>query len=403
MVHGELSRPNQNPCMSDFLPNKRWASAALAICALTGIAGCKDRSITTYRIPKEALPAPGQAAAPEPAPDSNGGLHWTAPSDWKQQPVSGMRIGSFLVSGASGASADMSVISFPGTGGDDLANLNRWREQVHLPPVAADALSSQLQSLEEPAGTFSFSDLGGVANGDKTPDRLLGAWLRQGGRAWFFKMMGPADLVGAQKDNFLAFLKSVTPSEAGPANLPPVRSGMAAANTNDLPRPLSGNPAMPAEAPAAVPSMGGDAMSSVPVPTDTSASLVWQAPADWQNKPGNAMRKGSYAVGGAEVAITAFPGDVGGVLANVNRWRGQVGLDPLDDAGLAKATQSLDSNGLKFVVADAGPASPGGQRILAALLPWQGSTWFFKLAGPDEAVAQAKPAFLSFLKTVKAP
>ena len=144
-------------------------------------------------------------------------------------------------------------------------------------------------------------------------------------------------------------------------------------------------------------------MNSIPVPTDTSASLVWQAPADWQNKPGNAMRKGSYAAGGAEVAITAFPGDVGGVLANVNRWRGQVGLDPLDDAGLAQATQSIDSNGLHFVVADAGPASKGGQRILAALLPWQGSTWFFKLSGPDDAVEQAKPAFLAFLRTVRAP
>ena len=115
------------------------------------------------------------------------------------------------------------------------------------------------------------------------------------------------------------------------------------------------------------------------------------------------MRKGSYAVGGAEVAITAFPGDVGGVLANVNRWRGQVGLDPLDEPGLAQATQSLDSNGLHFVVADAGPASPGGQRILAALLPWRGSTWFFKLSGSDDAVSKEKPAFLSFIKTVKAP
>ena len=37
------------------------------------------------------------------------------------------------------------------------------------------------------------------------------------------------------------------------------------------------------------------------------------------------MRRGSYAVGAdektaADLAITAFPGDVGGDLANVNRW-----------------------------------------------------------------------------------
>jgi len=391
--------------MSNPLHPKRLIPLTLLVSALAGLAGCKDKSVTAYRIPKEpdfaAAPA-APAAAPASAPGEPS-LRWTAPSGWQQQTASGMRIGSFTVPGAGGASADVSVISFPGTGGDDLANVNRWRDQVHLPPVAADGLSSQLQNLQTGVGTFSFADLAGAASGDKAPDRLLGAWLRLGGRVWFFKMTGPADLVGAQKDNFLAFLNSVSPTDAGGGALPLARSGMTAANTNDLPRQSLEAPAIPAEAPPAPPSIGGNAMSSIPVPTDTSASLVWQAPADWQDKPGNAMRKGSYAAGGAEVAITAFPGDVGGVLANVNRWRGQVGLDPLDDAGLARATESLDSNGLHFVVADAGPASKGGQRILAALLPWQGSTWFFKLSGPDDAVAQAKPAFLSFLRTVKAP
>jgi hypothetical protein len=366
--------------------------------------GCKDRSITTYRIPKEPDSAPEQAAAPAAAPaSSEPGLRWNAPAGWQQQAVSGMRIGSFLVPGTEGASADVSVISFPGTGGDDLANVNRWREQVHLPAIGADALPSQLQNLQTSAGTFAFADIGGAASGDKPPERLLGAWIRQGGRVWFFKMIGPADVVGAQKDNFLAFLKSVTPAEASQEALPALRPGMAAANTNDLPRPAAAMPAMPAEVPAMVSSPGGNAMNSIPVATSASVSLVWQAPSDWQNKPGSAMRKGSYAIGGAELAITAFPGDVGGVLANINRWRGQVGLDPIDEAGLAQATQSLDSNGLHFVVVDAGPASAGGQRILAALLPWQASTWFFKLQGPDDAVAKAKPEFLSFLKTVKAP
>ncbi|MGD1030435.1 MAG: hypothetical protein ABSA05_04780 [Opitutaceae bacterium] len=391
--------------MSNPLPPKRFIPFALLVSALACLAGCRDRSVTAYRIPKEpdfaAAPA-APAAAPASAPGEPN-LRWTAPSGWQQQAASGMRIGSFTVPGAGGASADVSVISFPGTGGDDLANVNRWRDQVHLPPVAADALSSQLQNLQTGVGTFSFADLAGATGGDKGPDRLLGAWLRLGGKVWFFKMTGPADLVGAQRDNFLAFLNSVSLSDAAGGALPAARPGMTAANTNDLPRQSLEVPAIPAEAPPAPPPIGGNAMSSIPVPADTSASLVWQAPADWQSKPGNAMRKGSYAAGAAEVAITAFPGDVGGVLANVNRWRGQVGLDPIDDAGLAQATQSLDSNGLHFVVADAGPASKGGQRILAALLPWQGSTWFFKLSGPDDAVAQAKPAFLSFLRTVKAP
>src|SRR5208283_5637634 len=101
-------------------------------------------------------------------------------------------------------------------------------------------------------------------------------------------------------------------------------------------------------------------------------SLRWNPPADWQSKPGSAMRKGSFAVGGgAEVAITAFPGDVGGVLANVNRWRGQAGLAPVDEASLGQVTTAIESNGLHFLLVD---AEGGSAPIVAALLPWNGGT-----------------------------
>jgi hypothetical protein len=60
----------------------------------------------------------------------------------------------------------------------------------------------------------------------------------------------------------------------------------------------------------------------------------------------------------------------------------------------------LRATGSIFVLAD---ASDGPTPIVAALLPWNGGTWFFKLTGPAEAVARAKPAFPRFLKTVRAP
>jgi hypothetical protein len=335
------------------------------------------------------------APAAEPAtPADAAGIHWTVPAGWKAQPASGMRQGSFLVSDASGASADVSVVSFPGTGGDDLANINRWRNQLGLPPVSQDELAGQLQSLASGAGQFVVADMAGVGS-DKNPARILGAWLRQPGHVWFFKMMGPSGLVAAQKDAFVAFLQSVSLS-AGPAAEPALaQDDGGQANTNDLPKRGVG------EIASAVPSAAAAPMDSVPVQAESGASLLWTPPADWQNAPGNAMRRGSYAAGGgAEVAITAFPGDVGGVLANVNRWRGQAGLAPVDDAGLAQATSTIDSNGLTFVVLD---ASDGASPIVAALVPWNGGTWFFKLTGPADAVARAKPSFLSFLRSVRAP
>src|SRR2546425_682214 len=101
-----------------------------------------------------------------------------------------------------------------------------------------------------------------------------------------------------------------------------------------MPAAIADNPA-PA-APAAANPAGGN-MAATPVATAGGTGLTWTAPASWQAKAASAMRKGSYAVPGdggatADLSITAFPGDVGGEAANVNRWRGQVSLPPLADA-----------------------------------------------------------------------
>ena len=46
-----------------------------------------------------------------------------------------MRYASFAVSGANGDKVDISIVTFPGTGGSDADNVNRWRRQIGLPPV----------------------------------------------------------------------------------------------------------------------------------------------------------------------------------------------------------------------------------------------------------------------------
>ncbi len=147
-------------------------------------------------------------------------------------------------------------------------------------------------------------------------------------------------------------------------------------------------------------------MAGTPVATAAGNALVWTAPATWKAKAGSAMRKGTYGIGeaGAEVelSITAFPGDVGGEVANVNRWRGQVSLPPLADADIAGAVTHLATNNLAVTVVDFAGTGPDAQRILGAIVPFDGATWFFKIIGPDAAVAKARPEFLEFVKTVKA-
>lgn len=359
------------------VPSRRAAGFLLPL-ALFALAGCKDRRLTVYRVPKEAPPV---AAKPDVAPiaaSSGPGIHWDAPAVWQMQKADGMRLGSYLVTAANGTTADMSVVTFAGTGGEDLANVNRWRGQVQQPPLTDAELPVQVQTVAAPAGVVSFVDVSGVATVAKSPARLLGAWFRTAERVWFFKLTGAAELVGAQRDSFLSLLKSLKLTVE-----------------NSIPAPSSASTA------AAAPS--GNMAMSAPQPTGDGPSLIWKAPADWQTKAASAMRKGSYSVGDAEVAITVFPGDVGGVLANVNRWRTQAGVPPVDAAGLAAITSTLDVNGLHFVVTDAASSGPAATRIVAALVPWQGRTWFFKLTGPNDAVGRAKPAFSAFLQTVSAP
>jgi len=183
------------------------------------------------------------------------------------------------------------------------------------------------------------------------------------------------------------------PKDPPPANAAPA----AAESTNNLP------PGHPAIGSVATDNQGG-AMTATAVPTAGGSDLTWTAPAGWQPKALGAMRKGSYtvAVGGveADLSITAFPGATGGLEANLNRWRGQVGLEPLPPDEVANGTEKFSANGLEFVVAD---YAGGGKRLLGAIVPFGGNSWFFKLTGPDAMVEAQKPAFREFLQTVKAP
>ena len=78
----------------------------------------------------------------------------------------------------------------------------------------------------------------------------------------------------------------------------------------------------PAAAAPAMAMMGADA---VPAPAN-STPPHWTTPSGWQEMRPNLPRLGDFVVSGpdgkkAEVTVMTFPGDVGGVLANVNRWR----------------------------------------------------------------------------------
>ena len=171
--------------------------------------------------------------------------------------------------------------------------------------------------------------------------------------------------------------------------------------------PLDKPASAPAPASASTAASADAAMRSTPVTTASGPGLAWTAPAHWGEGGERPMRKATFVITGedgttAELAVTAFPGNVGGNLANVNRWREQLGVKPVSEAELGRLLQNIDVGDLNIDVAElTGPGSPPARRVLGAIVPYQGATWFFKLDGPDALVSREKTIFLSFLQTLR--
>lgn len=226
-------------------------------------------------------------------------------------------------------------------------------------------------------------------------------------------VLGAVLLSAGCKDRSIVVYRTAkdTPPAATAPSLP-------AASSNTLPDghpPLGGAATAPAASsntlPDGHPPIGGtatapdgSAMGALPgTAVAAGNALVWTAPAHWQPKNPGSIRKGSYAVTGPEgtgdLGVTAFPGDTGGLHANLNRWRGQIGLPAAGNDDLEKSIEHIDANGLHIDFVEM--AGPSGIRLLGAIVPHQQETWFFKLTGPDALIARERAAFREFLTTIK--
>jgi hypothetical protein len=129
------------------------------------------------------------------------------------------------------------------------------------------------------------------------------------------------------------------------------------------------------------------------------------APKSWKSRPPSPVQTAVWAIGGkdgVEVSVTSLRGTGGGLLPNVNRWRGQLGLGPVKEAKLKNDVGTLTVGGEKCSYIDiTGPAGKGQQRLLVVLIPHAGQTWFFKAKGPAALVKEHKAAFEKFVRSVK--
>jgi len=201
-------------------------ASLLAFVGLLFFAGCREAKIQSYRVPKEASPPPlsfdmpgmtaandGTAVAQPAIPAASAAdaaLRWEAPTHWTALPPVAMRVAGYRLSSADGsATAELTITAFPGDVGGDLANINRWRGQIGLAPIAADALATKLQRLRLEERDFKLVEM---TNTQSSPAQAtLAAYTEHGGSTWFFKLTGAPALVAAEKPAFLEFLKTIAP------------------------------------------------------------------------------------------------------------------------------------------------------------------------------------------------
>jgi len=340
-----------------------WALALALTLVLAG-AGCGRQDIRVYSVPKER-----STEAP-----------WVVPRGWEATPGDPMRLARFAVRGTNDAAADVSVISFNLNASQaDIVNI--WREQIKLPPLDSDQVAAQAKKVQLGSASgelFELVSTEPVLDG-KSAARVLVVLFKHEESTWIVKMSGTDELVAAEKPTFLTFLNSFHAEDLGPYKAAQAQLAMRQ-------RPER-------------------------APTPSAPRPQWTVPTGWSEIPNPQMLLAKFRVTGTDgtsvdVNVSVEAGDGGGLLGNINRWRGQLGLAPANKDELAKLTTNVElPEGSAALVDMSGTNAMNGQpaRIIGAVVPRDGQTWFYKLMGHQELAAREREAFVRFFQTAKYP
>jgi len=134
-------------------------------------------------------------------------LTYETPEGWTTGNVDGMRRAAFAVADNE-RKVEITVINLPRSGGERLANVNRWRQQIKLDNTTATQLAKDLQKIPLAQTTGDYVELVGSAETEPR-ESILVVLADLGENTWFFKLKGDADLAEQQRENFQDFVRSV--------------------------------------------------------------------------------------------------------------------------------------------------------------------------------------------------
>jgi hypothetical protein len=362
--------------------------ALLLLAPFLLLAGCDNQSPQTYTVAKTSTPPPTPAAsAQDPHAGMQTGAHggmptpkmnWTAPEGWQELGPSEMSPANFAITNDAGQ-ASVSIISLPGKVASELDVINIFRERFNLTPLDQAGLTELAETTQIGKSQGNLYDMFSEADASQPAGRVLVAILDQAAFTYYIRMTGDAPAVESSKPGFRDFLKTL--------------------EIEEISNPMMGN------LPASHPPIGTPSNNTTPsAPVASGANLPeWQVPAGWTAQTAPRMVLARFSAGSGDqtvdIAISNFPGDVGGAAANVNRWRGQVGLPAVPEAEALQSLETITTADGEAQILDI----TGNKRMIGAIVPRNGSTWFYKLTGGAEGAEAQKAAFIEFLRSSKHP
>lgn len=260
------------------------------------------------------------------------------------------------------------LVTLPGGGGTLTDNVNRWRNQLGKEPLdRAAVLALPRRKLPRLGAEATIVDLRGSyggMDGKPRPGRRFIGWIwREGRQGHYLVCVGPEELIDTSLAAFEAFAMSLRP------------------RGNERQEPASSE--------------------------ETFADLLeYDLPESWSRERDRPMRVFNFDVGERSSCYVARAG--GSALANINRWRGQLGAPALTSVEISRLplVKILGSDAVVVEVRGDFGGGMGADEIADAMLlgaigSFRGTSLFVKMLGPENVIEAQRENFLAFCRSIR--
>ena len=135
------------------------------------------------------------------------------------------------------------------------------------------------------------------------------------------------------------------------------------------------------------------------------SGFTWKKPDSWIPSRSSSMRLASFEIpysgGVGELSIIQLGGEGGGLEANVNRWRGQIGLGPLSRLEIEAEAENGVSELGNYQLFRLINLEKKESAFLAAIFPLESSALFIKLIASADGIVDLEKDFKAFCSSMK--